>query len=871
MRPGLRRFLIRATGTTGVIVGLGAGLLLSAAPQHARFREEPGPYPSDWFGMQRAFPFESIDQEAYDRAIEYARVERAALGLEPGSGPSLSAGLVWSPAGPYNIGGRVTALAVLPGGTTIYLGSANGGVFKSTNSGVNWTPVFDNGSVYSIGALAVQPGNPSIVYCGTGEANSAVDSYDGTGLYRTSDAGATWQHLGLLETRRIGRVAIDPLNPSRIFVAAMGPQFSTSPHRGLYRSEDGGANWTKVLFVNDSTGCADVAINPINPDTILAATWERVRHPTYRRAFGPGCGIWRSVDGGDTWTRLTNGLPVPSDDVGRIGLAMAPNNPSVIYAQIITGSISGYQGLGLYRTLNSGTTWTRRDASGFTGIFGGFGWYFGEVAVDPNSANTVYALGVDIARSTDGGVNFLNVRAGAHVDEHALWIDPANSQHIYMGSDGGFFWTTNGGTSWSTSDDLPITQFYAGTIDPTNPDRLMGGTQDNNTLTTGGPPSSWFAILGGDGFQCLIDPVDPNVVFAEYQFGCYGSGPLRSPDGGNNWDFPFGIDSGDRFNWNTPFAMNPLNHNTLVMGSHRLYRSNDNGFSYSVISPDLTTNNTSSLLVYSTLTTVHIAKDDTLRYYTGSDDGKVYRSTNGGGNWTDVTAGLPLRWVTRVTTDPADADIVYATLSGFGSDEHAPHVYRSTNSGGTWTSISGNLPNAPVNDLIVDPLNPSRLFIGTDYGVWVTNDLGAYWYPLGVGMPLQTTFDLTLHESSRTLVAATHGRSQWKLDLDDLPVAVTPGAPAPRLSLSAPAPNPTRAGVRFELDLSDRANTQVDLFDAAGRRVAALFRGHLPAGRHTIRWDGRDRSGREAAAATYYARASVEGRSAGIQRVIKLR
>jgi photosystem II stability/assembly factor-like uncharacterized protein len=828
--------------------------------------EEAGPYPSDWFGAQRAFPDGTIPQQQFREGFEQAQVERAGLAL----GTSSASSLPWVQAGPYNIGGRVTALAVAPGGVTVYLGAANGGVFKSTNSGVNWTPIFDDYGVYSIGALALDPADPGVLYVGTGEANASVDSYDGAGLFRTRDGGQGWELLGLAETARIGRVAVDPGNPDRIFVAAMGTQFSTGPDRGLYRSEDGGASWTKVLFLNDSTGVCDVAINPAHPETVFCASWERVRHNTYRRAYGPGCGIWRSVDHGATWVRLQTGLPVPSDNVGRIGLAIAASRPSTIYAQIITGTSGGYQGLGLYRSTDGGATWLRRDTAGFTGIFGGFGWYFGDMAVDPTDPNRVFAMGVELTRSTDGGVNNVTITGLAHVDQHAMWIDPGNPSRVYLGNDGGFFWSLNGGSSWDKSWDLPITQFYAGAIDPSNALRLLGGTQDNFTLITTPPdytPYGWDDILGGDGFQCLVDPTNPQVLFAEYQNCCSGTGLWRSVDGGSHWTQPSGFSAGDRYNWNTPIAMDPTNHNVLLVGSQRVYKSTNNGVNYSTVSADLTTNPVSSL-VFGTITTLAISPVNPAVYYAGTDDGRVWRSTNTGANWTNISAGLPVRWVTRVTPDPSDAQTVYVTLSGFSRDEHAAHVYRSGNQGNTWNSISGNLPNVPANDILVDPADPLALYLATDVGVYATLNQGAGWFPLGKGMPVQTVFDLTFHAPTRTLVAATHGRSQWKLDLTTLPLAVARPAPPPRLALSVPAPNPSRGQAHLSLDVSRATRAEVTIYDAAGRRVRNLLRGPLAAGRHALVWDGRDERGRLVSSGVYFVRASASN-AVVVRRVVR--
>jgi len=860
-----------------VLVVLSAALLLAVALftlRSARHEaREVGEdlaesYPSDWFGAQRAWPLDRIPQERYRAAVEQALLDRE---LAEPAGNQIAVGpLSWTQAGPYNIGGRVTAIAATPGGATVYLGSAAGGVFKSTNSGVNWTPVFDPTGVFSIGAITIDPTDSNTVYVGTGEANSSVDSYDGNGVYKTTDGGVTWTSIGLQATARIARIAIHPDNPQRVFVAAMGTQFSTGPDRGLYRSEDGGGIWNKVHFVNDSVGVCDVVIHPAHPETVYCATWERVRRNTYRRAYGPGSGIWKSGNDGASWTRLQNGLPTPSDSVGRIGLAISKSKPTTLYAQIVSGANLGYVGLGLYRTDNTGVNWIRKDTTPtFRNGFGGFGWYFGDVAIHPTTQNRVYNLGQVLMRSIDGGGSHTDITGLAHVDFHAFWIDPINGNHCYAGSDGGFFWSTNGGTAWNKSLDLPITQFYAGAIDPTTPARVMGGTQDNGTMQTYGTVDNWLEMgLGGDGFQVVVDPVN-GVIFAEYQYCCYSTGPRRSANGGVSFGgAPGGVDASDRFNWNTPIVMNPRNHNVLLIGSHRVYRSGDNGFVYLPISNDLTTN-PGAALVYGTLTTLDISPADTSVYYAGTDDGRVWRSIDRGAVWTNVSAGLPVRYVTRVTADPLDPQVVYVTLSGFGEDEHLAHVYRSANRGTTWSSIASNLPDVPANDLLVDPVDTRTLYLGTDVGVYWTRNGGAGWAPLGWGMPVQTIFDLTFHPSSRTLVAATHGRSQWRLDLSTVPVAVGPEVGAPRIALSAPSPNPARGSVRFTLELPRASATDIAIYDAAGRRVRTVFDASLQAGTHPFVWDGRDASGRVCRAGVFFARASAGGALA-TRRIVRL-
>jgi FlgD Ig-like domain len=858
---------VRASLTLRILVGAvlilaAAGLsLIEPAPPFRAPRKEAEP-PSDWFGIQRAFPGTTINQQAYEQALSWARVERSAL-------KTSATGPVWTQAGPFDVGGRATAVAVAPGGTTVYLGAAAGGVFKSTNAGVNWTPVFDQ--VLSIGAVALDPANASKVYVGTGESNAATDNYDGAGLFRSNDAGVSWSYLGLQETRRIARVAVDPANASRILVAAMGSQFTTGPDRGLYRSEDGGQTWSKRLFVNDSTGVCDVVFNPAHSETVFCASWERVRRGTYRRTYGPGSGIWRSVDHGTTWTRLSSGLPAPSDNVGRIGLAVAPTRPSTVYAQIVGGPAQGLNGLGFWRSLDGGTTWVQRPGSGFNGIFGGFGWYFGDMRVSPTNPDEIYCLGQNLARSTDGGANFSSITGTAHVDFHALWIDPSNTARLFACSDGGFFWTTNTGASWTRSLDLPTTQFYAGAVDASNPSRLLGGAQDNGTNATNGDPAGWFELsIGGDGFYCLVDPTNPNVVFGEYQNMSGGAGPLRSIDGGASFSAGTGIVSTDRFNWNAPFAMAPSDHNLMLAGSQRVYKSTNNGLSWTPISGDLTTNNQVGNLVYSTITTLAIAASNASYFYAGTDDGRVWRSKNGGSTWDPITAGLTLRWVTRVSPDPANPEVVYVTLSGYNQDDFGAHVYRSTNAGDTWTAIDGNLPDAPATDLIVDPLDSNRLYLATDIGVFTTRDLGATWYPLGVGLPLVPVADLSLHAASRTLVAATHGRSQWKLDLTQLPVAVGGQPPSAKLALRGPAPNPSHGEVRFAVELSRPGRVTATVYDALGRRVTTLLDGRPVGTRATLAWDGRDARGARVPAGAYFLRAAHEDGASITRRFVRL-
>ncbi|HEY6193678.1 MAG TPA: FlgD immunoglobulin-like domain containing protein [Candidatus Eisenbacteria bacterium] len=840
---------------------IAACAVLPHAP--ARTAPEAGErdYPSDYFYRQRAMPDGTIPTERIAAAVEELQFERALAERQL----SASAAQDWTPVGPFNIGGRVNAIVAATGGTPAYLGSANGGVWRSDDLGANWTPLTDRLGIFSVGALALNPLNSNTLWCGSGDANATLDGYDGTGLYVSRDRGQNWAYSGLVETAHIAAVVVNPQDSTKLYVGAMGKAFTTDPNRGFYRSLDGGATWTRTLFVNDSTGVSDIAINPVHPDTIFCTTWERVRRLMYRRAFGADCAVWRSADGGGTWTKVVNGLPPADDDLGRIAIAVAPTQPSRVYASVTSGAISGYIGRGLFRTDDGGETWAQVD-DGVTqrGAFGGFSWYFGRVVVSPFDANDVWVCGVQLLHTIDGGPTLTFATSNAHVDQHAVWLDPASASRVYLGNDGGFFWLA--GSAWQKSFNLPITQFYDGTVDAANASKILGGAQDNGTLKTETGPSTWAQILGADGFQCLVSPANTNLILAEWQNCSDHTGVRRSLTNGGSFSGTTGWVAADRYNWNTPIFMSPRNPNTLLAGSQRVYRSTNGGSSWSTLSGDLSTNPVAGV-TYGTITTVAISNADTTLYLAGTDDGKVWRSQNTGATWEDISAGLPGRYVTRVVADPADAQVVYVAHTGFGQDLHDPRVFRSTDRGTHWSSINGNLPDAPVNDLVVDPALPGTLYAGTDLGVYVTRNLGQTWTPLGGYMPVQPVWDLELHAASRKLFAFTHGRSVWALDLSTVSLSVPRTQSASRLDLSAPAPNPARGAASLAISLASRAQVTVIVFDAAGRRVRVLARGMLDSGRHPLTWDVRDERGSRARAGVYFVRAS-DGSVTRTQRLV---
>ncbi len=498
-----------------------------------------------------------------------------------------------------------------------------------------------------------------------------------------------------------------------------------------------------------------------------------------RTAGGRGSGVWRSLDGGANWTRLQDGLPAMGDSVGRIGLAICASNPQVLYAIYANhpGNFSG-----IFRTADGGVTWGRVNDSELEigDLYAGFGWYFGNIRVRPDNPNIVFALGVSLARSTDGGQSWQYAPGDVHVDQHALWFHPAQPTHVLLGNDGGLYRSTNNGNGWSSVPGLPINQFYAATVDHQHPERRYGGTQDNGTLQTlTGGASDFAAILGGDGFYVLVDPTNSNVIFAEYQWGVLA----KSTNNGDSWlGARLGIDPNDRTNWCTPVVMSPADPLRMFYGSHRLYESNDGAESWVAISGDLTDGAQPGNLSFGTITTIAVSGLDPQVIYAGTDDGNVQVTTNSGLIWTNRSAGLPDRWVTRVSVDPRVAGTVYVTVSGFRNAEQNAHLFRSTNYGARWWAISGGLPEGPLNDVIPDSLYPGRFYVASDFGTFVTPDWGAHWLPLGANLPRVPVLDLVFHAPTRQLVAATYGRSLFTLDGNQLaleqPPQITDFSPA---------------------------------------------------------------------------------------------
>ena len=724
--------------------------------------EVPG---NEYLYLQRRSRDGRFNEHARAQALIHARFLRARLVAFSG----LDAAGEWELRGPLNVGGRVADIVGDPANANkFYVGAASGGVWKTTDGGATFTPIFDGQGSQSIGALAIDPRDSNILYVGTGEGSPGGGSitYPGDGVWKTTDGGATWRQLGLDGTVMIGRIVVDPRNPNNVFVAAGGNLFTRSIDRGIYRSQDAGLTWTKVLFVSDIAGGIDLAIDPVNPQRVFAATWERIRTPRERIYGGPGSGLWRSTDGGTTWTRLAGGLPAASTEPSRIGVAIAPSAPNVLYAVVHRKADTALDGL--FRSTDGGTTWTRQTATSLSSIISNQGAWSGRLFVHPTNSAEVWVDGVGLARSTNSGASFSSV-AGLHADHHAQWFFPANPAIVLKGNDGGVYRSTNGGTSWTHFNNLPISQFYTVEAHPAEPFKVYGGMQDNGVKrTVTGGLADWSNVTGGDGFEVHVDPRSTQVIYSESQFGAL----RRSTNGGTTFTSATSGLTG-RLGWKTPIVIDPASTgtgttSTLYLGSHLLFRSTNSAGTWTAISGDLTNGNQGvGPVVFGTITTIAISPSNRNTLYIGTDDSNVWVTRTAGSTYTRIDTALPDLWVTRVAIDPTNDAIAYAALSGFRVDQPLPHVFRTTNFGATWTDISTDLPDAPVNEIIVDPAQTSTLYVGTDVGVFVSRDTGASWEPLGTGMPdgVVVTDMKLLPGTPATLLAATYGRSIYALEL----------------------------------------------------------------------------------------------------------
>ena len=778
-------------------------------------------YPGEWMYNQRAYPNNIINTTAIKNAENQVKQIMENRSQMIGS---------WDFIGPLNTGGRVTDVAISPENDNhLYITTAVGGVFRTTDLGVTWEPIFDNETKSSIGNIAIAPSNAQRIYVGTGEANASATSgaFFGDGIYRSDDAGDTWVNVGLPNSGHIARIVVDPNNQDRVFTAATGVLYGANNERGIYRTTNGGNNWEQVLFKTDSTAAIDLVMNSQNTDILYASLWERTRKPWQRDYAGLTSAIHRTTDGGNTWEELgaLNGLPAPNEQTGRIGLAISESNPNVIYARYTTNPISNTFN-GIYKSEDGGDNWSLVTLSEISNVDSSFGWYFGNIRVHPQDPEEVIILGQSIFKTENGGASWQPI-TGMHVDHHAMEYSRNNTDFLLTGNDGGAYISENGGNTWTQFTNLPITQFYNIEVDNQQPERLYGGTQDNNTIrTTTAGANDWSSIWGGDGFHVNVNPNDNNFIFVEAQFGNLG----RSIDGGNSFQSALaGIDGNDRNNWNTPVRLSNFDPQIVYYGTNRLY-SSTNAELWTAISPDLTDGqHPSGSLSYGTLTAIASSYNNLNTIYTGSDDGNVNVTFDGGSNWENISNGLPNRYITSIATVPSNNLTAYVTLSGFSDLDYDPHVFKTEDGGQNWIPIAGNLPNIPVNDIVVSP-QEDYLILATDLQVWYSANDGLNWNVLGDNLPPTIIRDLKIHEPSNTLYIGTFGRSMYSFDLNTL--VLNTAVFENNLDSIAIYPNPANSFFNIQHNITSQG--RVELFDVSGKRMATLFKGDLTISENTF-------------------------------------
>ena len=757
-------------------------------------------FPHDILFMQRAYPTGTIKMDAYKKAITWRRQQEIR-----------SNAATWEFVGPVNIGGRITDIEIpIDQPQTYFVGAASGGIFKTTDGGDNWIPIFDEQQMLSIGDIEISKNNTNLVWVGTGEVNAGGGSlaYDGDGIYKSLDGGNTWEVKGLPDVGSISKVLLDPNNDDIVFVGAMGPLFKNDPNRGVYRSLDGGTTWEQKLFVSDSTGIIDMAIHPNNGDILYAASWERIRRPQYRQYGGETSRIYRSVDGGENWSELTNGLPTQASQKGRISIEIAQSNPDVLYARYsdAQGSIQG-----VYRTSDGGDSWETMNSAALNNV--GFHWWFQGIVIDPMDENTIYNVDFEVQKSIDGGVTWFSSFPNVHVDQHALAFNTSVPGEVLLGNDGGLYYSSDDGTTWSKDETLPITQFYRFYVDPSNENKIYGGAQDNSTSrTVTGSDDDWQIIYGGDGFQPLVDPNDTNTIYAQYQ---YGNLAKSTNDGASFFGITSGISGADRKNWDTPLVFDPQDSEILYTATQRVYKSINGGLFWEAISGDLTNGPGGGNLNYGTIISIDVSPFNQDKIIAGTDDGNIWFTLDGGDIWTQISEELPNRWVTKVLASRTHPGTIYATFSGYRYGENEGHIYETTDNGETWNDISNNLPDIPVNDIVQS--SEGRLYLGTDIGVFGSGNAGVLWEPLGDGMPTAVITDMHIHESSNYLYAATYGRSSFKLNLEEVILGNGDFAMSDDLKIT---PNPMEDF--FSISSKEWVGGTVSLYTLEGRRLLQM-------------------------------------------------
>jgi photosystem II stability/assembly factor-like uncharacterized protein len=695
----------------------------------------------------------------------------------------------WKPRniGPAGMSGRITAIdAVVADPNTIYLGAASGGVWKTTNQGASWEAVFEEQPILNIGSIAIQQSNPSTVWVGTGEGNPRNSISLGEGMYKTIDGGKSWKKMGLEKTRNIHRIIVDPSNPNTVYAGAIGNPYAEHPERGVFKTTNGGETWEKILFTNDTSGVADMIMDPSNPNKLFVAMWQHRRTPWSLSSGGPGSGLYMTFDGGKSWKKLGEKEGLPAGNLGRIGLAISRSNPNRVYA-LVEATKNG-----LYKSDDGGQTWSLMNSN--PEFVSTRPFYFQEIACDPQNENRLWLIYQMISKSDDAGKNFEVVIPynGIHPDHHAFWIHPTNPNFIIDGNDGGIGITRDKGKTWLFDEKLPVGQFYHINVDNEMPYNVMGGMQDNGSWR--GPAYTWMSggiknyywdnLWGGDGFDVMPDKDDASWVFAMSQGGSVGRYNVKT---GESWyvkppapDLKTTL----RFNWNAAIAQDPFSNSTIYFGSQHLHRSTNKGASWEIISPDLSTNDSAKIDQrnnggisiditgaenYCTIMTIAPSSKDKNVIWAGTDDGNVQLTRDGGKTWTNFRGkipGLPIgAWIPQIQASRFNAGEAFVVANDYRRGDFKPYIFRTTDFGKTWTRLVDEKKVIGYALCVLqDPTEPNLIFAGTEQGLWVSLDNGANFQQWKNGYPSVSTYDLAIQEREADLVIATFGRALWILD-----------------------------------------------------------------------------------------------------------
>ncbi|HET9402160.1 MAG TPA: hypothetical protein VFO34_14540 [Candidatus Acidoferrales bacterium] len=707
-------------------------------------------------------------------AFSFAFLTLTSLAAHAQTDPSAFQALRWRSIGPER-GGRVTAVAGLPGDRlTYYMGATGGGVWKTADAGINWTPISDRYfKTGSVGSIAVAESDPNIVYVGMGEACLRANISHGDGVYKSTDAGRTWASVGLKDSSQIGKVWVDPKNADLVYVAAIGHPYGPNEERGVFRSNDGGKTWKKILYVNDKTGAADLSVDPRDTKIMYATTWQVLRQPWDIYEFGPGSGIYKTTDGGDTWTPLKEGLP--KSDMGKIGIAVSPADSNRIYA-----TIGGDEG-GIFRSDDAGKSWKLLNGS-FE--MHSRQYYYGHIFADPQQVDTVYTFtSKDFYKSTDGGKSWGRIQT-PHGDYHSLWIDPHDNQRMVNGNDGGATVTFDGGRSWSAEMNQPTAQFYTVRADNDVPYHVYGAQQDNTTVSIAsqasggrGGGANFAEVGGGESGYVVPDPTNPNIIYAGAYWGLLTRFDRRTGIAQNITVWPdlpggrTGIETKYRFQWTFPVAISSADPSAIYAGGNVVFKSTDQGRSWKPISPDLTRHDSQKESggrledIYCTVFTIAPSAADKNVIWAGSDDGFIHVTRNGGQQWSNVTPQQIQPWtrVNVIEASPRDPATAYAAVNRYQLDDFHPYIYRTHDYGKTWTlAVNGIAPDTFVRSVRQDPARPSVLYAATESGVYISFDDGDHWQSLQLNLPIVPVTDLTIHDGD--LIASTQGRAFWVLD-----------------------------------------------------------------------------------------------------------